>query len=445
MWAAASICAVTEPQASPAHLAAIDAEHWPGVAKVPRVAGGRVRIRRAEAAFAGAAARAELSLTGDDPELVVEHDALFARLAASGWIGLAESYFAGEWATPDSTHLAAVLERLIAAKFAPRTPKLAPAGGGIGGEIPASLAPHFSGDGVSPFQGHFATGVPTTQRVAVKSWVPGAGKRGAPARHFVDRTEVGPPLDTTRLDLGHAQARTVASLLDAAGVGEGTHLLIAPAAGGAVATAGAQRGATVDCVVSGDNARALREHLTYAGVSNSVHVVGAAQGDQRFGRGSSYDAVISVEHLETLAPADTRRFLRDLDAVLAPGGRIALQTVVRTDALSPAGRAAAESLRAYIWPGLSFSTPAELAKLVDRHTRLRIVAESHAPQHLAESLRLQRITFEGNARDAAADGFDVVYRRLWLWQLALREALARLGMLDLVQLRLTTRSRGGRR
>ena len=49
------------------------------------------------------------------------------------------------------------------------------------------------------------------------------------------------------------------------------------------------------------------------------------------------------------------------------------------------------------------------------------------------------------ARDAAADGYDVVYRRLWFWQLALREALARLGMLDLVQLRLATRSRGGRR
>lgn len=404
-----------------------------------------MRIRRAEAAFAGAAARAGLSLAGDDADLVVAHDTLFARLAASGWIGLAEGYLAGEWATPDSTHLVAVLERLIAAKYAPRTPRLAPASGGIGVEIPASLVPHFSGDGVSPFQGHFATGVPTTQRVAVKSWVPGAGKRGAPATHFVDRTEVGPPLGTSRLDLGDAQARTVASLLDAAGVGEGTHVLIAPAAGGAVATAGALRGATVDCIAPSDNARALREHLTYVGVGDSVHVVEAPERNQLLGCGSSYDAVVSVEHLETLAPADSRRFLRGLDAVLAPGGRVALQTIVRTDALSPAARAAVESMRAYVWPGLSFSTPDELAKLVDRHTRLRIVAESHAPQHLAESLRLQRITFEGNARDAAADGYDVVYRRLWLWQLSLREALARLGMLDLVQLRLATRSRGGRR
>ena len=123
---------------------------------------------------------------------------------------------------------------------------------------------------------------------------------------------------------------------------------------------------------------------------------------------------------------------------------VCIQTVVCVERLPSAAVAALESLRAYIWPGLSFLTSHDIAKTTDRNTGLRIIAETRAPEHLAESLALQRRTFEGNLRDAAADGFDVVYRRLWIWQLALREALAREGMLSLTQLTMVRRRRRGR-
>ena len=98
-----------------------------------------------------------------------------------------------------------------------------------------------------------------------------------------------------------------------------------------------------------------------------------------------------------------------------------------------------------MWPGLSYVSTETLARIVDRKTGLRIIAETHAPQHLATSLGLQRATFDSHLRDAAADGFDPVYRRLWVWQLALRQALAELRMIDLTQLTLTARNRRGRR
>lgn len=425
------------------HLATIDADRWPGVATVPSIATTAMRAQRAESAFARAVTAGGLSFEGSSPDLVVDHAELFSRIAAHGWIGLAEGYLAGEWHTASSQKLVDVLAALITAKYRPKTVRLKPSSGISGGEPPFSLAAHYSGDGMSPFQGHFATGVPTTERVMVKSWARGAGKGSEPSRHYVDVTEFSAPLDTLRRDLADAQTRSAEMLLEATHTQAGTHLLVSPAPGAALPLAGTRLRATVDCVVSdADDARVLKEMLVFAGAADAVRIMPP---EELGSTARAFDAVVSAEHLETLSPRGKAGYLADVDAVLAPGGRVAMQTVVRTEAMTPAANAALESLRAYIWPGLSYASSEEHAKLVDRHTGLRVIAETRAPEHLVASLSLQRATFDGRARDAAADGFDPVYRRLWTWQFALREALARLGMLNLTQLTLVPRSRRGRR
>ncbi|WP_232507060.1 class I SAM-dependent methyltransferase [Corynebacterium glaucum] len=425
------------------HLATIDPDRWPGIATLPDVATTTMRARRAESTFARAVSAAGLTFDGNNADLIVDYAELFSRIAVNGWVGLAEGYLAGEWRTASSHKLVDVLAALITANYRPKTIRLKPSSGASSGEPPASLVAHYSGDGMSPFQGHFATGVPTTERVIVKSWARGAGKRSEPARHYVDITEFGAPLNTMRQDLADAQTRSAEMLLEAAHTQSGTHLLVSPVPGGALPLAAIRLGATVDCVVSetGD-ARTLKELLVFAGAADAVRVMSPDELNSTVG---AFDAIISAEYLETLSPRSKASYLAGIDAVLAPGGRVAMQTIVRTETMTPAANAALESLRAYIWPGLSFATPEELARLVDRHTGLRVISETRAPEHLVASLSLQRTTFDGRARDAAADGFDPVYRRLWTWQFALREALARLGMLNLTQLTLVPRSRRGRR
>jgi len=63
----------------------------------------------------------------------------------------------------------------------------------------------------------------------------------------------------------------------------------------------------------------------------------------------------------------------------------------------------------------------------------------------AANLEPMRSLGAGQALDHTAAGFDIAYRRLWIYQFALREALFRLGMLDTVQFTLTHRNRQGRR
>ncbi|WP_249399823.1 SAM-dependent methyltransferase [Corynebacterium qintianiae] len=430
----------------PEHLLIVDAQAWPGVAAVPGGALMRAKARFAEAKFAAACAKAGLELDpGVGAHIVVEHDAVFRRVADSGWVGLAEGYMAGEWASPSSSMLVDALVALLRVDYRPRTPGIAAGQLDPAGEIPPDLVQHFSGDGMSGFAGHFATGVPTTERVRVKFYAPRSGQAGA--SYFVDRTEFTAPLDAERGDLGDVQQRSVEMLLDAALAGRGTHLLEYPSSGGAVGLAAAKRGATVDAWVADERAEAaLRDRLVYAGVGGAVHVEMVGQSwlvmPKRRGH---YDCVVGVERLETLSAARKADYLAAMGRLVEPGGRVVMQTILRTPAFTPAASAALESLRAYIWPGLSFATPEGLARTVDRRTSLRIVSETRAPEHLEASLRLQREMFDGRFREAAADGFDLVYRRLWQWQFALKEALARLGMIDLAQVTMVPRDRRGRR
>lgn len=423
---------------------AIDADAWPGVATVPSGRLVSVRARLAEAAFARAcdAAGLDLDPTGE-PDLVVEHEGLFARLAVAGWLGLAESYLAGEWHADD---LVDVLAALLATGYRPRAglPRGRSLGAYTGGELPTELVRLSSGDGMSAFGGVFATGVPTTVRTAVPSHVPGG--RG-PDTHFIDLTTISEPTSAERDDLGDAQARAVTMLLDAARVTAGTHLLEFPSTGGAVAIGASARRATVDTLTADpEQAHVVGERLTLAGVDDSVstQVIDHPVPGPRDVRGR-FDAIVSVDKFHVLAPGDRVALVRGFDRLLTVGGNIGLQTVVATDAMTPSGRAAVEALRAYIWPDLDYPTATDIHRLVDRESGLRVVGQTHLGSHTALSLAMQHSLFDAHAREAAAAGFDVVFRRLWDYQFALRQALFRLGMLDAVQLTLTHRNRRGRR
>lgn len=434
----------------PPHTRAIDPELWPSVAAIPSAAGMSTRSRLAEAGFARATAKAGLVLSateGETPDLVVLHEELFDRLAQGGWVGLAESYLADEWRTESPHTLAEVLKALIQENYRPRTPRVRYEKEYTGGEIPPELVERYSGDGMSAFAGRFATGIPTTERESVRSFAPRARKGHEPTSHFVNVTEVSAPLSVDRADLGDAQARSVSTLLDAAGVAAGSHVLAYPSAGGAIAVETARRHATVDAVTADPSlAAALKERMTFAGVGDAVHTTLIDAPTFHPGRwNGSYDAVLSIEKFETL-PADQRGgYLAAIGQLLAPGGKAAVQSLVATPKMNAAARLAVESLRAYVWPALSYPTIKDVYKLVDKETSMRVVAVTHAPEHLVLSLKLQRGLFVGQQREAAADGFDAVYRRLWIWQLALREALASLGMIDVAQFTMTHRNRQGLR
>lgn len=434
------------------HLASIDAAAWPRVAKVPRGIRVSVKAQRAEKAFAKACedAGVELEITAaSGPDLLVEHDALFARIADSGWLGMAESYMAGEWLTPSSDKLVEVLTKLLRHGYSPVAARV-PAEPHEGGEVPPELVTLYSGDGISPGPGIFATGVPTTVRESVPSFAPGAGRGREPKEHFVDITYVSEPSVTEREDLPDAQGRNADWMLDSAHVGAGTHVLVYPGSGARAAVNAVGRRGIID-VLGADTAQleALREYFVLAGVDDGIHVqdIPEAIPHAKDWRGR-YEAIVSVDFLTTLGPRQRRDYFAALDRLLMPGGRAVLSGLVAA-AGGATGKQLADAslsaLRAYVWPGLHLDEATDVHKVCDRSSGLRIIAQAHLGAHAQASLRLQREIFEGRLREAAAAGFDPVFRRLWVFQFAIREALLAAGLVDYVHFTATHRNRGGRR
>lgn len=422
------------------HLRRIDAGRWPAVAAPPDDHYGMLAARAAEARFAAVCRRAGLSLTStpEHPcDLVVEHSELFVRLARRGWLGLAESYMAGEWRTDA---LAKVLRALISTRYRPAVvpgTRIQP-GEYTGGQLPAELTQLSSPGTASLLCGLFDSGVPTRVRTAVDSHAPKTTSAGEqPARYFVDMTDYSAPVAVERADLGPAQRRAAELLLDAVGCRVGTHLLEHPASGPLVAEGAQRRGATVDVLAGdADYAGAIATLLGSSLDSTARDDVAVATIDSALPRRvrGRYDAIVSVDHLEQLQAHDRPDYLRQLDRLLAPEGRLAVHMAVATPEMSATARRALGPLRGYIWPALDYPTLDTIYGALDRNTRLRVVAQSGLGSHWGETLRLEAEQFSAHFREAAADGFDPVFRRLWEFQFALRRALVDLGMLDMVQL-----------
>lgn len=426
------------------HLVRINAEMWPSIATVPEGFRVKMKARKAESGFAAACSKAGLRLDGEDPDLVVVEETLFRRIAEAGWLGLAEGYMAEEWT---SERLVDVLVKLFAVGYNPKASHASLSGEYQGKEIPPQLIRLFSGDGMSVHGTVFSSGVPTTERTSVRSFVRGAGKTNEPASHFVDVTTVSDPTVVEKADLGDGQLRATTMLLDAAHVHAGTHLLDFPSSGPALAINAAHRRATVDVLTADrEHSQDMKYVLDLAEVEGSVHVelLDTAIPEAAVWP-MSYDVITSVEKLELMGPRMRKRYVQTLDRLLTAGGFLAAQSVVLTGLMPDVTTNALGVCKAYIWPALDLMTMENVHKLFDVSSDLRITAETHVGGHYQEGLRLKRATFEGLLREAAADGFDPVYRRLWVFQLAIREALFRVGALDAVQITATTRNRRRRR
>lgn len=433
------------------YLAHVDAERWPGIASVPvpwRARIGSWPLRQVERRFAAAmdAAGLVLGSTLEDADVVIEHEEMLYRVLDAGWLGLAESYMAGEWRAAElGTVLTALFEHDGVSSARSLRPAV-PRGRYDGGQLPAELNNFYTTDACGESGGIFASGVATTERVTRKAHPPLHSRGQAQTHHFVDQTLISEPIAVGREDMAEAHARAIDRLLDLAKITGGRDVLEYPLSRGAVAIRAAHRGASIDALTSDERyAAAVSEDMELQGVADSVHihVIDRPLASRRDWR-SRYESIVSVDRLAPMGLHGQQQFLRGVDRMLSAAGYAAIQTLVTGPGYRERTHHSLAPLRAYIWPALRYPSVDELHAMVNRQTSLRIIGEMYCGSHFAEISRLQGELFEAQDREAAAAGFDVTFRRLWRYHLALTEALLRRGELEAVQLQLTTRNRRGR-
>ena len=416
----------------------VDPERWPHlVAPLEAPFQGR-RAEAVSARLENLAAEYDLSLTpAETPFLVVHDGELFDRIVVHGWLGLAESYMLGQW---DAEPLPEVLEILLqqelegkAGSFLTRKRRHSNFGGPLPGELPDGLVELYAGEtratGAALFKS--AARTTTTEQVAVPI------SRGSKKTNDItlDLTYFGEPNDIDRQDLDDAQLRRIEGMLDEAGVGPGDRVLELTSSGGTLAIQAARRGASVDILTSDeDHADTIAARVRSAGVAGAVRIekiVGSIPSPRQWS--GSYDVIFSVERMETLGRAGVPHFLRAIDRMLARGGVAIVQSVVLSSTARDIAKKSLDVMRAYVWPALEYPSVEDVRTATLSATKLNLVAENHLGSHMGATLPLWRSNFLARERQAAAAGFEQIFRRLWDYQLALHEALLGAGDIDCVQ------------
>ncbi|AGP30715.1 class I SAM-dependent methyltransferase [Corynebacterium terpenotabidum] len=410
----------------------IDPERWPDLVRRPEAALLGTRAARVRERLETLTRDNGISLTpADSPHFFMRDGLVLDRIVSDGWLGLAEGYMAGEWsADPLPQVLGVLLTRPLEAGFGGFVARRRRRDfGRVGsGELPDALTELYTGETRATGSALFSSGVRTSATRDETQF----GRNVSVVESWMDA-----PDHLDRADLDDAQVHRITRMLDMGRVGPGDRVLELPSSGGALAVLAARRGARVDVLTSDpDHADAVRRRAHAAGVGGAVRVEtirGQLPSPRQWS--GDYDAVFSVERMEILGDGGTEQFLSVVHRMLVPGGVAVIQSVVEGGRSSLADEVVTQSLdvmRAYVWPALQYPT---IGHVVSRANRagLELAREVHLGSHFGETLRLWRSAFRSRERQAAAAGFDPVYRRLWDYQFALHEALVVAGALDCVQ------------
>ncbi|SFM74026.1 cyclopropane-fatty-acyl-phospholipid synthase [Pseudonocardia ammonioxydans] len=396
---------------------------WPGLATPPAAP---VRARIAESLFRNAVRRLPVRVVfaggerigaggAGSPVMRIERPAaFFARLGAGSKIGFGESYMAGDWTTTDlpglltpfaatlSTLVPPVLQRLARRRVEARRPRE---------EVNSlegsreNIHRHYdlSND-------LFALFLDETMSYSA-GW-------------FADGSD----------DLGLAQERKIDGILDMAGVRDGMHVLEIGTGWGGLATRAAQRGARVTTLTISQEQRALAEQrLAEAGVADRVQVL---LRDYREARGS-YDAVVSVEMVEAVGEAYWSTYFAALDRLLAPGGRVGLQSITMPHDRMVVAKDDHTWIHKYVFPGGLIPSVTSIEQNLAADTTLQVTGRRSLGLDYARTLGHWRERFLDRWDDVAALGFDETFRRMWEFYLGYCEAGFRVGYLDVYQFALT--------
>ncbi len=405
------------------------AELWPALSRAPRAP---VQASIARTLVARAMRRVPARMVFPDgttwgaggplsPQmLLVRPASVFARLGADLRIGFGEAYMCGDWVTGRGTDLADLLT-----PFAERLTRLVPKPlqklrGFVDERLPAHEENTVSG-AKSNISRHydlsndlFAQFLDPTMTYS-SAWFPDTIATAAD------------------LDLERAQLRKMDGVLDHARVGAGTRLLEIGTGWGALAVRAAQRGAQVTTVtISAEQRELARERIADAGVSDRVDV---RLQDYRQVTGE-YDAVVSVEMVEAVGERYWPTYFSTLDGLLAPGGRIALQSITMAHERMLATRRSYGWIHKYIFPGGLIPSMEAIEHTLAAHTGLRVLERRELGWHYGQTLHQWRHRFVGAWDQISPLGFDATFRRMWEFYLAYCEAGFRTGYLGVSQLSL---------
>jgi cyclopropane-fatty-acyl-phospholipid synthase len=232
--------------------------------------------------------------------------------------------------------------------------------------------------------------------------------------------------------LADAQRRKLRRVCEKLSLGPEDHVLEIGCGWGSFAlTAAGEYGARVTATtISPAQAELARARVAAAGLAERVNVV---ERDFRELEGS-YTKIASIEMLEAVGERLWRPFFSACDRLLAPGGRVCVQTILVPDERFPRYRRNVDWIERYVFPGCLIPSLAALREASQDASRLALRDREEIGSSYAPTLAAWRERFHHRIVEVRRLGYDERFVRTWDFYLASCEALFRVGLLHDAQL-----------
>ncbi len=147
----------------------------------------------------------------------------------------------------------------------------------------------------------------------------------------------------------------------------------------------------------------------------------------------SFDAVVSIEMIESIPSSRWPEFFRVVHDRLEPGGRAGLQIITVADRHWESSDANPDFIRRYVFPGSQVPSPATLMREA-RAAELGYVGSANFGSSYARTLAAWRTRFDAAWPEIVELGFDDRFRRMWQYYLSYCEGGFRSGRADVSQI-----------
>ena len=334
----------------------------------------------------------------------------------SGDIGFAESFIAGDWSTPNLTHLLRVLvanrrevDQMVHGSWVGRCLY----------RVKHLLNHNTKRNSRKNVHAHYDLG-----NAFYKLWLD-ASMNYSSAWFQGD-------LDKT---LPIAQLAKVQRALRQAGVKSGDRVLEIGCGWGALAeeACGKMRANLVGVTLSSEQLDFARSRLGQVHQNNQQSQRADLRlQDYRDISDPPFDAICSIEMVEAVGQAFWPQYFQTLSRLLKPGARACVQSIVIDDALFDRYAKSTDFIQQYVFPGGCLPSPREFRKQAQL-AGLHVVDELAFGADYAETLRRWCANFIENLPQVQRLGFDGRFIRIWEFYLCYCEAAFDGGDIDVIQ------------
>jgi cyclopropane-fatty-acyl-phospholipid synthase len=355
---------------------------------------------------------------GERAALRVQQWSLFERVLKSGDIGLAESYIAGDWDTPD---LAGLLRLALANREHIDGLIYGRWWGRLAYRLRHLLRRNSRSGSAKNIHAHYDLG-----NDFYRLWLdPGMSYSSA---WFEGR-------DPRDVGLVEAQDAKVRRALREAGVKPGDRVLeIGCGWGGLAEMAAREFGARVKGVtLSREQLQWGQARMRNAGLQDAVELLYQDYRDlPKQHAEQPFDAIVSIEMFEAVGQEYWRGYFETLNACLKPGGRACIQSITIRDDLFERYVRSTDFIQQYIFPGGLLPSPSAF-EAEARRAGFVVEHKLAFGRDYAETLRRWRDAFLKDIDAVQRQGFDLRFQRIWTFYLAYCEAAFDAGSTDVVQ------------